>query len=721
MRRLIDPTAPLPKPVGTKLALGFLAFAVPWIFVSDHVAALYTDRIDTQFAQTVKGLVFVGLSALLVKAIGDRAMRRLHAAHGREQRAKQQLERAQEVAGLGSWEIDLASGRLSWSEQALALLGPATTTPPSSPAALLECVHRDDRPAFDAAWRRTVDAGEPLAIEHRLAHAGEPASWVVQHADVVTDETGARRVVTGTVRDITAQKTAEHRTALLRMAGELARFGGWRMEAGADHVFWSDETARIHDEPPGTHPRAERARRYAHPDDRDRVAGLFERCLAEGQAFDTVFRLITASGRERHVRVTGEPERGGQGRIVAARGAFQDITEMRELDARLHRAQKLETVGQLTGGVAHDFNNLLTIILGNAEMLEDLARDPEEVRTAARIILEAAERGAGLTQNLLAFSRRQPLAPEPTDLHALIRASAPLFRQGVHEGLELDVELAADHPIASIDPNKLQTALLNLVVNSRQALGGRGRIWIETGNAGLDADYASRHAEVTPGDYVVIAVSDDGPGMAPEVVERAFDPFFTTKQAGGGTGLGLSSVYGFVKQSGGHAKIYSEVGHGTSVKLYLPRADAPATATAAPAVPKVFAGGGEHVLVVEDDPTLRAHAVGQVTRMGYRVSAAANGAEALDRLREAGDVDLLFTDVVMPGGMNGRELADAARQRFPALQVLFTSGYTHNVIVHQGRLDEGIELLSKPYRYDDLARHLHRLLTEDVGSSPERA
>ena len=396
---------------------------------------------------------------------------------------------------------------------------------------------------------------------------------------------------------------------------------------------------------------------------------------------------------------------------------FRDVTEARRVAEQLHQAQRMDSLGQLTGGVAHDFNNLLTVILGNAEILaEDAAATPRQ-RMMVEMIGTAARRGADMTQRLLAFARKQVLEPRPTDVNRLIRQFAPLLERTLGEHIEIEMVHAAGLWQALVDPGQLDVALLNLAVNARDAMPAGGRLTIETANARLDDAYAALNRDVTPGQYVMVAVSDTGHGIAPELMTRVFEPFFTTKEVGKGTGMGLAMVYGFAKQSQGHVTIYSEVDRGTTVRLYLPRvlrelAQAPVQL---PAPPDVASGTGELVLLVEDDEMVRAFARQQVQSLGYRVVEAANGAEALVRLQAHADVAVLFTDVVMPGGMSGRELADAARALRPGLPVLYTSGYTENAIVHHGRLDPGVLLLGKPYLRRELADKLQQALASRSG------
>ncbi|MGI8525545.1 MAG: ATP-binding protein [Pseudolabrys sp.] len=384
----------------------------------------------------------------------------------------------------------------------------------------------------------------------------------------------------------------------------------------------------------------------------------------------------------------------------------------------LRQAQKMEAIGQLTGGVAHDFNNLLTIVLGGLDIIgrhvPELPPSPAVTRiTRARdMALQGAHRAATLTNRLLAFSRQQALAPQPLNANRLVTGASDFLRSSLGEAVALETILAAGLWSTFADPHQLENALLNLAVNARDAMPNGGKVTIETANCHLDQAYVTTLPEpVEPGQYVMIAVADTGTGMDQATLARVFDPFFTTKAVGQGTGLGLSQVYGFVRQSGGHVKIYSETGEGTTVKIYLPRADAKDDVLREPNQPGETAGaiGSETVLVVEDDDALRSYTSDLLGELGYRVLAASNGPAAL-RTLEQNQVDLLFTDIVMPGGMNGRQLADEALRRKPDLKVLFTTGYTRNAIVHHGRLDAGVEMIGKPYSLGELSAKVRELL-----------
>ncbi|WP_454622354.1 MASE4 domain-containing protein [Bradyrhizobium cenepequi] len=388
----------------------------------------------------------------------------------------------------------------------------------------------------------------------------------------------------------------------------------------------------------------------------------------------------------------------------------RDLTEKQAAEAQIRQVQKMDAVGQLTGGIAHDFNNILTVITGTIGILEEAVADRADLVAIARLIDEAAERGANLTKHLLAFARKQPLQPVEVDVNALILEAAKLLRPTLGEHIEVTPMLAEDAWTAMVDPNQLTTAILNLALNARDAMPRGGKLALESRNVYLDEGYASMHSEVTVGHYVMVAVSDSGSGIPAHLMEKVFDPFFTTKEVGKGTGLGLSMVFGFVKQSGGHIKIYSEERHGTSVKMYLPRATGLAQTVVEAQQSANVLGGNEVILVVEDDALVRRYVVTQITSLGYATLEAANAAEALNIIDTGAPIDLLFTDVIMPGATNGRQLVDEALKRRPGLKTLYTSGYTENAIVHHGRLDSGVLLLAKPYRKSELAKMIRLAL-----------
>jgi PAS domain S-box-containing protein len=433
---------------------------------------------------------------------------------------------------------------------------------------------------------------------------------------------------------------------------------------------------------------------------------------------------VRKDGSRFRASVVIDPIRDDAGNLIGFAKVTRDVTERRlaqemldQARERLLQSQKMEAIGQLTGGVAHDFNNLLTIVIGNLETAQRhlgalTGGVASRLKRSLDNAMRGAQRAATLTQRLLAFSRQQPLDPKPLDLNRFIAAEVEFLQRSLGETIEVEAVGSAGLWPVEVDADQLGAALLNLAVNARDAMPNGGKLTIETSNALLDQDYCSANPEVIPGQYVMIAVSDNGTGMPKEVVDRAFEPFFSTKGAGQGSGLGLSQVYGFIKQSKGHIKIYSEVGEGTTVKIYLPRLlqEIDQKDEGEQVAEAVEGPGHETVLVVEDDRDVRAYLVEVLRDLNYRVLSAQDAVAALGLIQQ-GDIriDLLLTDVVLPG-INGRQLAEEAQNRRPGLKVLFTTGYSRNAIVHQGRLDPGVEMIQKPITQEGLAARIRDLL-----------
>jgi PAS domain S-box-containing protein len=454
----------------------------------------------------------------------------------------------------------------------------------------------------------------------------------------------------------------------------------------------------------------------------DRDAGLPARSLetaARDGRFEAEGLHIRKDGSHFWANAIINPLRDETGWLIGYAKVVRDITERRQSEEALRESQsavaqlqKMDTIGQLAGGIAHDFNNLLTIVLGGASLLE---RDAEllesgDAREIVTTIADAAQRASTLTQQLLAFSRKQTLAPLVTDANRLITQMSELLRRTLGETVAIETVLAGGLWKTNVDTNQLENAILNLAVNARDAMPDGGKLTLETGNVYLDDAYAAAHAEVKPGQYIMVAVSDTGIGMTEDVMRRAFEPFFTTKGEGRGTGLGLSQVFGFVKQSGGHVKIYSEVGHGTTVKIYLPWHPANGAVAVVPELSyAIIPRGSETLLVVEDHDGVRGYVTNALGHLGYRVLGAPDGRRALDLLAEHSNIDLLLTDVGLPG-LNGRQLAEQARQRLPTLKIVFMTGYARNAISHRGLLDVGVHLLPKPFTVEQLARKLREVL-----------
>ncbi|HSA46714.1 MAG TPA: ATP-binding protein, partial [Candidatus Competibacteraceae bacterium] len=449
------------------------------------------------------------------------------------------------------------------------------------------------------------------------------------------------------------------------------------------------------------------------PDKAALFLGLIHGALATQQIHVAEYELPTHSGRRwfesrtvpLDVRFNDKPAT-----IVIVR----DLTERKLAESQLRQAQKMQAIGQLTGGIAHDFNNLLAVIMGNLELLHEQLTAQPRLLELTQQALKSVDRGANLSRRLLAFARRQPLLAQPTNLNRLVLGMLDLIQRTLGSTIRVDKALATDLGMTLVDPEQLESALLNLVINARDAMPHGGRLLVETTNALLDeAQVAAYQEDVRPGPYVMLAVWDSGSGMAPEVLEHAFEPFFSTKDAGRGSGLGLSMVYGLVKQSGGHITIDSEPGQGSTVRLYLPRIEYQETSALSEPSASDHAylqGQGETILVVEDDTGVRSFVVTALERMGYDIRQADTAAIALQILDATPEIALLFTDIMLPGDMDGVQLAAEAQRRWPGLRVLFTSGYTEHALVGNGRITEGVEVLTKPYHKSELARKLCLLL-----------
>ncbi len=589
--------------------------------------------------------------------------------------------------------------------------------------------HADDQERAWAAWRHCLATGVPYHIEYRLRHRSGCYRWVLGRAQPVRDAEGHITRWYGTCTDI--QEIMEAREVLARSREELERQVEERTRE-RDRAWKNSQDLQLVVDTAGVFRTANEAwtailgwrpdevvgRSYLdfiHPDDHPSS----EQALAVASGSELPVyenRCRHKDGTYRWISWVAAPEEGliyASGRhVTAEKEAAVALEAMQE---QLRQSQKMEAVGQLTGGLAHDFNNLLAGISGSLELLQTRVAqgrigDLERYLGAAQ---GAAKRAAALTHRLLAFSRRQTLEPKPTDANRLVTGMEELVRRTVGPQVAVEVVTAGGLWATLVDPNQLENAVLNLCINARDAMPEGGRLTIETGNKWLD-QRAARERDLPPGQYVSVCVSDNGTGMAPDVIQRAFDPFFTTKPIGMGTGLGLSMVYGFVRQSGGQARIYSEPGHGTMVCLYLPRhrgetenADAPGELAEAPRAEQ-----GETVLVVDDEPTVRMLVTEVLGDLGYTAIEAADGPAGLRVLQSNARIDLLVTDVGLPGGMNGRQMADAARERRPGLRVLFITGYAENAVLNHGHLDPGMHVMTKPFAMEALASCIKKLIAE---------
>jgi signal transduction histidine kinase/CheY-like chemotaxis protein len=580
---------------------------------------------------------------------------------------------------------------------------------PSEPAELLSRVHQvmaktSTRPkAVATSEVGQADDRELLKLySERLVHKLEKKTLELEEVNrALQTDIRQRKEVEAKLRDS---------ESLLRIAGRAAKLGGWTIELPSHQGFWSDEVCAIHEMPAGTQPTAEQALSYCAPEFREMVSQRLQRCLSHGVPFDMELQIVTATNRRVWVRGIGQAQRDAAGTITRVVGAFQDIDEQRKLEEQFRQAQKMEAVGHLAGGVAHDFNNILTVVLGYTELiLNDLEPD-HALRADIQEIHNAGKRATDLTGKLLAFSRQQVLELRVLDIGQVVAGMETMLRRLLGAQIELAVLTQFSSGKVLGDPGQMEQVLMNLVINARDAMPEGGKLCIETVDVDLGEDYCADHLDVTPGSYVMLAVTDTGCGMPEATRKRVFEPFFTTKDKGKGTGLGLSTVFGIVKQSRGHVWVYSEPERGTTFKLYFPRTDKPISGPVSPSPPPDTLRGAETVLIVEDDESVRAVTSAILRRKGYFVLEARNGDEALLLCEQlTGKLDLLVTDLVMPR-MGGGQLAEHLRSLMPELRVLYVSGYTEQAVLAHGELGGPVAFLPKPITPEALLRRVREVL-----------
>ena len=635
-----------------------------------------------------------------------------------QKRVEERLRIAQTAGGVGTFEYIDGFGTASVSAQFCALLGlhPARDLPVRT---INSVVHLQDPPIIDLTVR-----AEPGTVSHAEFRITRPDNgdvrWLTRRGEYLRDTETAGLRFSGVIYDITKSKQVEEQLRLLNETLEARveertreRDRIWQVSrdlhilCGSDGTFksvnpaWESELGYCCAELPGR-----KLTDLIHASDRNAMEAAIAR-LARGEYIDNLdVRVLCQDGAPRAFNWTCVPEAG------AFFAAGRDVTQRNELEEQLRQSQKMEAVGQLTGGIAHDFNNLLTGITGSLDLLRRrLAQgrldDMDRFMAAAST---SAHRAAAMVHRLLAFSRRQPLDARPLDVNRLIGSMEDMLHRAIGEQVTLDVQLEPELWPAFSDSNQVESALLNLAINARDAMPSGGTLTISTQNAVLSRGYTGQYQELSPGDYVMISVSDTGVGMPPEVVAKAFDPFFTTKPIGQGTGLGLSMIYGFARQTGGHVRIVSEEGHGATITLYLPRDKGETQPDAAePAHEKMPRGDGETVLVVEDEPAVRLLLLELLHELGYRTVEAIDSATALPILRSGRPIDLMVSDVGLPG-ITGRALAELARQHHPGLKVLFVTGYAEKAAIKSEFLGTGMDMITKPFTMDVLATKIQEML-----------
>jgi PAS domain S-box-containing protein len=591
-----------------------------------------------------------------------------------------------------------------------------------TPFLWLEMIHPDDRTRV-VEHARSAMKGPVKPLEHRILHKDGTERWVRNTLVARCDSDGRAVVCDGLIADITERKQIEkalrHSQADLARAQEIAHMGSWRLEFATHTLTGSDEWYRVHDLDSETFDgRFETFLKQVHPEDQWKHRSAYNEALARRTPVAYEYRVPVKGGGDRYFETSGiHLHLSEEGELLYAYGVTQDVTERKRnefdrdlLQEQLAQAQKMESIGRLAGGVAHDFNNLLSVILGHGEIMMADLPPASPYRADIEPILKAGERARDLTRQLLAFSRKQVLEVKPLDINKVVLGMCDMIRRLLGEDIRIQTYMEKPVGLVKADLSQLEQVILNLSVNARDAMPNGGILTIETDRVVLDAQYAETHPDTTPGAYVLLSVSDTGEGMDEETQRKIFDPFFTTKEKGRGTGLGLATVYGVVKQHGGSIWVYSEKGKGSIFKIYLPRVDngfdLPRESVS---VNGSVRGQGETVLLMEDDAGVREIASQMLRRLGYRVLVARDARECADLSSAPGPLDLLITDVVMPG-TNGREIQQMVVALRPGIKTLFMSGYTENVIAHHGVLDAGVHFISKPFTESSLSRMVRRVL-----------
>jgi|HigsolmetaAR203D_1030402.scaffolds.fasta_scaffold00300_27 PAS domain S-box len=623
------------------------------------------------------------------------------------------LRDMQATAKIGGWEFDLDNKRMHWTEALYAMHElPAST--PLSEQDLFARLHPDDQARMRAAVKKAIDTGAATDMQVRLTSARGRQLYV--RVIVQAERRDGRTVrLHGTMQDITDLAVAE------RQLRETRDFFELTLNAVPTPVTYIDSKMVI------TY--ANRALEEWFERPREQIVGRHLRDVAATDSWMAIGPQIAAVLRGESVLVTQSgvrngrmrewqnhlvPQVGPNGEVIGFFSIVYDLTELKRLESRLLQAQKMEAIGQLTGGIAHDFNNLLGVVIGNLQLIERSIADNPGLARKVHTAMRAAARGADLTKRLLAFARRQILDPTVVDLNKQLTGLTDLMQRSLGDSIEVRMVQTPDLWNTRVDAGQFENAILNLAINARDAMPQGGRLTVRTQNVVLDAAFCSQHPQIEPGEYVCVSVTDTGCGIEPEILQRVFEPFFTTKESGRGSGLGLAMVHSFAEQSGGLATIESRVGYGTTVKIYLPRTREAQAEREDTIVSKAVPGGSETILVVEDDADLRETVVTALTQLGYRVLQAPNAAAALRVLGGPEQIDLLFTDVMMPGGMLGPALAKQARELRPTIEVLFTTGYADSAVLASTSGLSSTEVINKPYRNEELAMRIRYVLDREA-------
>ncbi|PYV39890.1 MAG: hybrid sensor histidine kinase/response regulator [Acidobacteria bacterium] len=633
------------------------------------------------------------------------------------------LARAQRIARLGNWELDLETHDLRWSDEMYRIFGFSPHEFVATQELFFKSVHPDDRESVRESVEQALSTGKPYSIDHRIYLPNGSERVVHEQAEILVNDAGKPVRLIGTVQDITERKQVEEdlKKSQQRYEALVNSVDGVVWEADPNTLqftFVSKQAERLLGHPVAQWLEAPGFwREHIHEQDRERAMALCRKASQEKQTSDFEYRMMTSDGRWLWLRnmVSVALE---SGQVVRLQGVMLDITKgkqaeeaLRQSEQQFRQSQKMEAIGRLAGGIAHDFNNLLTAIAGYSDLLLSSLRPEDPIRGNLEEIRKAAARAASLTHQLLAFSRQQVLRPVILDLNTLLANIHKMLRRLIGEDIELVTLLGPDLGRVKADRGQMEQVIMNLVVNARDAMPEGGRLILETANVELDEAYARTHPPTQPGSYVMLAISDTGCGMAPDTLARIFEPFFTTKEQGKGTGLGLSTVYGIIKQSDGYIWAYSELGHGTTFKIYLPRVEGEVSVEVEMVPTSIeLPQGSETVLLVEDEDSVRNLVRTILRKNGYTVLEARHGAEALRvAIQYTGPIHLMLTDVVMPL-MSGRQLADRLAPLRPDMKVIYMSGYTDQAIVHHGVLEPGTIFLQKPFTPTVLAHKVRDVL-----------
>mgnify|MGYP000569033885 CR=1 FL=1 len=625
-----------------------------------------------------------------------------------------------EGGGLGTWIWDIEANTVSVNNRYAAILGyTLEELAPYDFESWVRLLHPDDVPAAKVQLDKCLKGRiQNYECETRMHHKQGDWIWALGSGRIMQwGEDGEPKTMFGTLLDIAKIKEVEEKLSVsereLQSAQKIANIGNWSLDLVTDKVRWSSQLFQMFalDPEDGPPPFPEHQKMFP-ADSWEELSAAITHTQETGVPYELEVEFLRKDESTGWMWVRGEAVEDEERRIVGLRGVVQDVTQRRLMETRMQEVQRLDAVGQLAGGIAHDFNNLLQGIMGYTDLCCEMVGKDHPVREYLDVILKEAKRSAGIVRQLLAFSRKQTISPRVLDLNDIVESMFKMLRRLIGEDIDLVWRPGKNLKPIEIDPGQMDQILANLCVNARDAIGGVGSITIETAKIMLDSAYCASRADIMPGEFLVLGVTDDGCGMSEETKSSIFDPFFTTKAEGEGTGLGLATVYGIVKQNKGSIEVYSVPGEGSAFRIYLPCSQKSAEIEEENDSEKMRVGGDEIILLVEDEQSIRDVSTQILKSLGYTVLTADAPAEALKIMAQrSGGVDLLITDVVMPG-MNGKQLAEELSAKQPGLKVLFVSGYTADVIADRGVLHEGVTFLSKPFTVDELARTIREIFNE---------